>query len=103
MTDTPFVDLLARASIWADSDPEPETAQQLREWIDARDEHALRECFELPLEFGTAGIRGIVGPGPDRVDLAVVRRITRALGEYLVSSYGAGSTVVLGCDARLDS
>ena len=59
MPDTPIADLINRANDWADSDPEPETAQQVRDWIDARDEQSLRECFELPLEFGTAGIRGI--------------------------------------------
>ena len=103
MPDTPIADLINRANDWADSDPEPETAQQVRDWIDARDEQSLRECFELPLEFGTAGIRGIVGPGPGRMNLAVVRRVTRALADYLESRHGAGSTVVLGCDARLDS
>jgi phosphomannomutase len=103
MADTPFDDLLARARAWADADPEPETAAQLREWIDARVESSLRECFDLPLEFGTAGIRGIVGPGPGRMNQAVVRRVTRAIAEHLESIHGAGSTVVLGCDARLDS
>ena len=103
MPDRPLGDLIERARAWADADPDPETAQQLREWIDARDEQSLRECFELPLEFGTAGIRGVVGPGPGRMNLAVVRRVTRALAEHLESRHGAGSTVVLGCDARLDS
>jgi len=103
MTDDPLVDLLDRARTWADADPEPGTALQLREWIEGRDEQSLRECFDLPLEFGTAGIRGIVGPGPGRMNLAVVRRVTRALAEYLDSSHGAGSLVVLGCDARIDS
>ncbi len=103
MANIPFVDLVNRARDWADSDPEPGTARQIRQWIDASDEQALRECFDLPLEFGTAGIRGVVGPGPGRMNLSVVRRVTRALAEYLGQNCGESSKVVLGCDARLDS
>lgn len=103
MTNTPLAHLFNRARDWADSDPEPETAREIRQWIDASDEEALRACFDLPLEFGTAGIRGVVGPGPGRMNLAVVRRVTRSLAEHLEQCHGSGSTVVLGCDARLDS
>jgi phosphomannomutase len=103
MSHIPLEDLVKLARAWADADPDPATATLLREWMDASNEFAIRECFELPLEFGTAGIRGIVGPGPARMNLAVVRRVTRALAEYLAQNHGAGSAVVLGRDARLDS
>ena len=95
--------ILELAQSWADADPEPEMAAQLREWIAQRDEHHLRECFEIPLLFGTAGLRGVVGPGPGHMNIAVVRRVTRALADYLHANQLASRPIVIGHDARIDS
>ena len=103
MTDAASAKLLESARSWVDADPDCETARQMSEWIEPLNEPALRDCFEPPLQFGTAGIRGIVGPGPARMNLAVVRRVTRALAEHLEQTRGTVGKVVVGCDARLDS
>ncbi len=103
MTDAASAKLLQSARSWVDADPDGETARQMSDWIEPLNESALRDCFEPPLQFGTAGIRGVVGPGPARMNLAVVRRVTRALAEHLEQTRGPGSKVVVGCDARLDS
>lgn len=98
-----LAELLNQARAWAESDPEPETARQLRDWIDAANEQSLRECFDLPLEFGTAGIRGVVGPGPGQMNLAVIRRVTKAFADHLAENGPADKPVVVAGDARLDS
>jgi phosphomannomutase len=57
------------------------------------------------LEFGTAGLRGVVAGGSARMNLAVVIRVTRALADQLLSRAqdARARPVVVGCDARLDS
>lgn len=62
----------------------------------------LRDRFAARLEFGTAGLRGVVAAGPNRMNRAVVRGTTAALANWLryVDPAAAGSGVVIGCDAR---
>ena len=69
----------------------------------------LRDRFADRLHFGTAGLRGVVAAGPNRMNRAVVRAATAAVAGWLASegaagsgggSGAAGSGVVVGCDAR---
>src|SRR5215469_12643250 len=60
----------------------------------------LRDRFAGRLEFGTAGLRGVVAAGPNRMNRAVVRAATAAVAGWLLDSAGPGSSVVVGCDAR---
>ena len=97
--------LREQARQWMESDPDPltraatatllsdDTPEGLRE---------LRECFETPLAFGTAGLRGILGPGPGRMNRATVRRVTAGLAQYVLETVpGARERgVVIGYDAR---
>jgi phosphomannomutase len=103
MVSPTFQHILELAQSWADADPEPAMAAQLREWIARRDELHLRECFEMPLSFGTAGLRGVVGPGPGHMNIAVVRRVTRSLADYLRANQLGNRPIVIGYDARIDS
>ena len=57
-------ELARRAEAWIADDPDPETRAELRALVDAGDDGALRERFAGPLEFGTAGLRGLLGGGP---------------------------------------
>ena len=97
-----MTDLLDRARAWLDDDPDPGTRLQLDRLLDAAgsgDEGAaaeLHDCFDGRLEFGTAGLRGALGPGPNRMNRAVVSRAAAGLAAYL----GSGGTVVVGYDAR---
>lgn len=63
----------------------------------------LQRHFGSMLEFGTAGLRGRVGPGPGAMNRALVRITTRAVALELLEGHAAGSLVVLGYDARLSS
>ncbi|HET7540210.1 MAG TPA: phospho-sugar mutase [Polyangiaceae bacterium] len=96
---------LERARAWAASDPDPLTRAELSALIDAANHAELHERMLGDLEFGTAGLRGIVGAGSARMNLAVVIRVTRSLAEQLLGHAHDARTlpVVIGCDARLDS
>ncbi|MEX0795285.1 MAG: phospho-sugar mutase [Acidimicrobiia bacterium] len=94
-------DVFARAEQWAEHDPDRESAAELRAMIERGDEEALSGVMGAPLEFGTAGIRGTVGPGPGRMNRAVVIRTTRGLADFILETSEAEPPfVILGFDAR---
>jgi len=96
--------LVDRARAWLAEDPDPDTRHALDVLLDAAgsgDEAAsveLLDAFDGRLEFGTAGLRGALGPGPNRMNRAVVSRAAAGLAAYLVER--GGGTVVVGYDAR---
>ena len=96
---------LERARQWAASDPDPLTRAELSKLIDAREHAEVAERMLSDLEFGTAGLRGVVAAGSARMNLAVVIRVTRALADQLAhrAHDARALPVVIGCDARLDS
>jgi phosphomannomutase len=98
-------ELIERARAWAASDPDPLTRAELLALVEARDYAELSERMLSDLEFGTAGLRGVVAAGSARMNLAVVIRVTRALADQLLSHAHDARTlpVIVGCDARLDS
>lgn len=103
------MELLELAQRWADHDPDPATASSLSADIEAArggDEEALARvgaAMNGPLEFGTAGLRGVVGPGESRMNLAVVIRATAGLCEVIKRHATGTPTLVVGCDARYGS
>ena len=97
-----MTDLAARAQQWIDGDPDPVTRAELLALIDSADMTAIASRFEGSLTFGTAGMRGGVGAGPNRMNRAVVIRTTRGLADYLLAEHDGPptSTVIVGYDAR---
>ncbi len=99
-------DLMDRARAWAAADPDQQTRAELEELI-ARDDDASRadlaDRFDGRLEFGTAGLRGALGAGPNRKNRVVVIRAAAGLAAYLLEQQGAGGRVVVGYDARHNS
>jgi len=97
--------LVQRARAWAAADPDPVSQAELLALIEARDYPELHERMAGDLEFGTAGLRGVVGAGSARMNISVVTRVTRALAEQLLARAhdARARPVVVGCDARLDS
>ena len=81
---------------WIAHDPDPVTAAELARC----DEAELAARFARPLSFGTAGLRGPVRGGPDAMNLAVVLRASWAVAKVLGDRGLAGSTVIVGRDAR---
>ena len=94
-----LADLRARAEAWRDEDPDPTTRVEVDRLLDAGDEAGLAERFDHRLQFGTAGLRGALGAGPNRMNRALVRRATAGVAGWL-RSQGRHGTVVVGRDAR---
>ncbi|MGB7818339.1 MAG: phospho-sugar mutase [Ornithinibacter sp.] len=103
-----LTDLLAAARAWADDDPDPETREELRGLAaraESGDEAARAELADAMsglLEFGTAGLRGHLGGGPNRMNRAVVIRAAAGLTAYL-KTLDPHPFVVVGFDARTNS
>jgi phosphomannomutase len=98
--------LLAQATAWLAEDPDPETRDELRELLDRPDEAAAAELadrFSGFLEFGTAGLRGALGAGPNRMNRVVVLRAAAGLAAYVRECAGDSASVVIGYDARKNS
>ena len=98
---------IEQALAWADEDPDDRTRTQLRGIIDAAQlndpaaEVELGDAFGSRLEFGTAGLRGRLGPGPNRMNnRVVVMQAAAGLAEYLRER---GGGVAIGFDARHNS
>lgn len=98
-------DLFVRVAEWIAADPDPRTRQELQELLDRGERAELADRFDGTLEFGTAGLRGVVGAGPNRMNRAVVIRATRGLADCLLGEQGKPPShpVVVGFDARPDS
>ncbi len=83
---------------WIADDPDPATAHQLVVLLEQENEGALRKFFNGFLEFGTAGLRGPIGPGPSCMNRAVVGRTAAGLASYMKKR--GMSSVIIGRDAR---
>ncbi|WMY79692.1 phospho-sugar mutase [Citricoccus sp. I39-566] len=114
MTDTQELDpaLLAAAVEWARQDPDDGDRAVLEAEIaaaqggDGAAAASLASRFAGPLAFGTAGLRAEEGPGPARMNRAVIRRTAAGLADYLLGrldSAGRRPRVVVGYDARRGS
>ena len=96
-------DLESRTREWIDADPDPATRAELTAML-ASNDPGLSERMAGTLAFGTAGIRGEVQAGSNRMNRAVVIRTTAGLAEHLLATTDASSrTVVVGRDARPSS
>ena len=94
--------LKERAEAWLRADPDETSVRELRDVLARGDLADLADRFAGDLEFGTAGLRGLVGPGPNRMNRAVVRRTTAGLARYLKATVPDVATrgVVVGRDGR---
>jgi phosphomannomutase len=87
---------------WIDGDPDPSTRDELEQLVAAEAWEDLSERFDGGLTFGTAGLRGVDGGGPNRMNLAVVTRATYGLAQHLKRAEVVGP-IVVGRDARTRS
>jgi phosphomannomutase len=106
--------LLNEAREWAAQDPDPQTSASLLELVRLVEEGApaarqeLEDSFRGTLQFGTAGLRAALGPGPNRMNRVVVRRAAAGLADFLLRAVGQASPgtrprAVVGYDARYNS
>lgn len=78
---------------------EPDIKAQL---MQMESEEAIREAFYKDLEFGTAGLRGIMGPGTNRMNVVVIRRVTQGIANHLNNKYQSPE-VAISYDSRKNS
>ncbi|NAW65544.1 phospho-sugar mutase [Photobacterium halotolerans] len=90
---------------WLARDPDPVTREELQNLIDAGNEQELSDRFSGRLAFGTAGLRGIVGAGPNRMNRLVIQETATGLGQYLQQTVPQAKQqgIVIGYDGRPDS
>ncbi|MGZ8744936.1 MAG: phospho-sugar mutase [Nocardioides sp.] len=108
MTTADVASLLERAREWAAEDPDAATRAELDAIVadvaDGGDPTDLADRFDGTLEFGTAGLRGALGAGPNRMNRVVVVRAAAGLAAYLRDQgVPRDSSVVIGYDARHNS
>ena len=106
-------DLIQMAEAWRDQDPDPATRDALDQLLvqaQAEDPavagvavQELRDAFSGPLEFGTAGLRGPLGPGPARMNRVVVSQAAAGFAAWLAGRGHRGGKVIVGFDARYNS
>lgn len=95
--------LRAQVEAWIADDPDEGAREELRALLaDAEQEGELADRFRAELEFGTAGLRGVMAAGPNRMNRAVIIRATAGLVAHLleVEPEGASRGVVVGFDGR---
>ena len=112
--DAELIRLLDEARDWAAQDPDPATAAGLSELVQltadgvAAARQELADSFSGTLQFGTAGLRAALGPGPNRMNRMVVRRAAAGFTAFLANaveqaSPGTRPRAVVGYDARYNS
>ncbi|GAA4521472.1 phospho-sugar mutase [Brachybacterium paraconglomeratum] len=95
---------------WIQDDPDPATHAALSSLLEQAEsgsevaQEELSDAFAADLQFGTAGLRGRMAPGPNRMNLAVVSRAARGLADHLLGDLELTQPlVVIGFDARYNS
>lgn len=97
-------ELLAQAKAWHAQDPDPETRAELAALIASENEPELQSRFGVRLAFGTAGLRGELGAGPNRMNRVLVAQAALGLAQYLLEhATDEQPSVVIGFDGRKNS
>ena len=98
-------EVIARAQVWLDGNYNDETKAEVRRMMEAEDKTELIESFYRDLEFGTGGLRGIMGAGTNRMNIYTVGAATQGLSNYLKAQFTdiPQISVVIGHDCRNNS
>jgi phosphomannomutase len=94
--------LIGQARSWIEQDPDAETVAELEKLISESDEAGLADRFGQRIGFGTAGLRGLLGAGPNRMNRVLVAQAAAGISSYLKENFDDPS-VVIGYDARKNS
>ncbi len=93
--------LRARARAYIEAETDPKFRAEVEALLASGDAKELEDRFYRDLEFGTGGLRGVIGGGSNRMNLLVVRRATQGLAEYLKSAIpGKPLSAVIAHDSR---
>ena len=92
-----------RINLWLNGAYDEETKKEIRDLIDSKNEKELTDAFYRDLEFGTGGLRGIMGVGTNRMNKYTVGRATQGLANYILKQNGECFKVTIGYDSRNNS
>lgn len=97
-------DVKKKAQIWLEGNYDEATKNAVRSMLESEDTTELVESFYKDLEFGTGGLRGIMGVGTNRMNIYTVGSATQGLSNYLKKEFsGTQISVVVGHDSRNNS
>ena len=97
-------EVTAKANVWLDGNYDAETKKEVKSLLDNPDKTNLIESFYKDLEFGTGGLRGIMGAGSNRMNIYTVGSATQGLANYLKKQFpNQQIKVVVGHDCRNNS
>ena len=98
-------EVTAKANAWLSGNFDSETKAEVKSLLDSSDKTALIDAFYQNLEFGTGGLRGIMGVGTNRMNKYVVGMATQGLANYLKKAFADKKdiSVVVGHDCRNNS
>ena len=88
---------------WCENVSEPVLAAQLAEMSERADAQAIEDAFFQELEFGTGGLRGVLGAGTNRMNIYTVGKATQGVADYIKMHVGAKGTVAICFDSRINS
>ena len=92
----------ALAKVWLSPAFDEETRKEVQAMLDNPDKSDLIDAFYQNLEFGTGGLRGIMGAGTNRMNKYIVGMATQGFANYINKAFpGKQSAVVVGCVLRL--
>ena len=94
-----MVDVNKLLDTWIENVTDPELAEQLKGMKESGDQDAITDAFFQDLEFGTAGLRGAIGAGTNRMNIYTVGRATQGFADYLNASFEQ-PTVAIARDSR---
>jgi len=98
-------DILKKAKQWASEQFDQETREEIKNLIQKGDEKELEDRFYKNLDFGTGGMRGIMGAGTNRMNIYTVGMATQGLATYLLENHpdAQAKGVVIAFDSRNNS
>ena len=99
LTDDMKKEVVEKAHVYLDSEKNEVFRSEVAEALKNEDYESLYDRFYTALAFGTAGMRGVIGGGTNRINTFMVRKVTQGLAEYCLS-VGPDSTVVIAFDSR---
>ncbi len=90
---------------WINLDPDPTTKAYLQQLLDKKQTEQLEHIFSGRLQFGTAGIRGVVGAGPTQMNRLVIQQTTVGIAHYIKRCFpdDLKAGIIIGFDSRTDS
>lgn len=92
-------EILDKARSYVMSEKEEYFRSQVEQMISSEDYDSLYDAFYTSLAFGTAGMRGVIGGGTNRINTFMVRKVTQGLADYC-NSYSGSPSVVIAYDSR---